>query len=167
MVRIGWAAKVAVGGLAIVAAALVAFARFGTTEPPGPTTLKTVAPGVYTSPPPGIVPVNGECKGKLPLPPAASYYRVATTVPYPVIFDCAARTFTVLKSLPNPVFAGDLTLTNEGYYLHESRFTDRGETCSYLFYDRGGSEIREVTQAAGLTVHDQIERGRPLTLIHK
>ena len=164
--RIGWAAKVAVGGLAIVAAALVAFARFGTTEPPGPRTLKTVAPGVYTSPPPpGIVAVNGECKGKLALTPAASYYRVATTVPYPVIFDCAARTFTVLKSLPNPVFAGDLTLTNEGYYLHESRFTDRGETGSYLFYDRDGSEIREVTQAADPKVHDLIVGDRDVTLI--
>ena len=64
--RIGWVAKVAVGGVAVLALALAAYARFGTTDPsPGPRALKTVAPGVYTSPPPGIVAVNGECTGNL------------------------------------------------------------------------------------------------------
>ena len=123
--RIGWVAKVAVGGIAVLALALAAYARFGTTEPPGPRALKTVAPGVYSSPPPGIAAVNGECRGRLALTPAASHYLGATTFPYPVVYDCAAKTFTVLKSLPNLIFASDLTLTKEGYYLQESRFVDR------------------------------------------
>ena len=157
--RIG-RAKVAIGGIAVLAAVLAAYARFGTTAP---RLLKSIAPGVYTSPPPGIVAVRGECKGKLELTPAASHYRMATTVPYPVIYDCAAKTFTVLKSLPNLTFAGDLTLTDNGYYLHESRFTERGETGS--FYDREGNQIREVPQPADPKIHDLILGTHDVTMI--
>lgn len=163
--RIGLAAKVAVGGVAVLAVALAAYARFGAAEPPGPRALKTVAPGVYNSPPPGIVAVNGECSGKLALTPAASHYQSATTVPYPVIYDCAAKTFTVLKSLPNLTFAGDLTLTDNGYYLHENHFTERGETGSYFFYDREGDQIREVPQPADPKVHDLILGDHDVTMI--
>src|SRR5215471_17677319 len=142
----GWAARVAVGGIAALGLALLLYARFGTTPPPGPRALRTVAPGVYQSPPEGIVAVRGECSGKLTLTPAASHYLGATTFPYPMVYDCADKTFTVLKSLPSLIFVSDLTLTNDGYYQHLSRFTERGETGSYFFYDRDGNQIREVRQ---------------------
>jgi hypothetical protein len=165
MVRIGWAAKVAVGGIAVVALALAVYARFGTNELPGPRALKTVAPGVYTSPPPGIAAVHGECTGKLELTPASSHYLGATTFPYPVIYDCAAKTFMILKSLPSLIFASDLTLTKEGYYLHLSRFVDGIETGSYFFYDHDGNKIREVTQPADPKVHDLIAGDHDVTMI--
>lgn len=163
--RIGWVAKAAVGGVVILAVALAAYARFGTTPPPGPRALKTVAPGVYTSPPEGIAAVRGECTGRLTLAPAASHYLGATTFPYPVVYDCAAKTFTVLKSLPSLVFASDLTLTKQGYYLHLSRFVDQVETGSYFFYDHDGKEIREVTQPADPKVHDLIVGDHDVTMI--
>ena len=132
---------------------------------PGPRALKTVAPGVYTSPPEGIAAVRGECTGKLTLTPAASHYLGATTFPYPVVYDCAAKTFTVLKSLPVLIFASDLTLTKDGYYLHLSRFVDGIETGSYFFYDSDGKQIREVTQPADPKVHDLIVGDRDVTMI--
>src|SRR3954447_2500822 len=165
MVRIGWVVKASVGVAVVLAVALVAYARFGSTPPPGPRALKTVAPGVYTVPPEGIVAVRGECSGKPTLTPAASHYLGATTFPYPVVYDCAAKTFTVLKSLPVLVFASDLTLTKEGYYLHLSRFVDQVETGSYFFYDHDGKQIREVTQPADPKVHDLIVGDRDVTMI--
>jgi Arylsulfotransferase (ASST) len=165
MVRLGLAAKVAVGGVVALALALAAYARFGAAEPPGPRALKTVAPGVYNSPTPGIVAVNGECTGELALTPAASHYQSATTVPYPLVYDCTAKTFTVLKSLPNPTFAGDLTLTNDGYYVQLSRFSERDEIGSYFFYDRDGKEIHEVAQPADPKVHDLIVGDHDVTII--
>src|SRR5260221_513929 len=119
MVRIGRSTKVAIGGAAVLTLVFVAYGRFGTSRPPGPRALKPVAPGVYHSPSPGIAAIKGECTGKLTLTPAGSHYLGATTLPYPLIYDCAAKTFTVLNGLPNLIFASDLTLTKEGYYLHQ------------------------------------------------
>jgi Arylsulfotransferase (ASST) len=164
MVRIGWVAKAVFGGIVVLAVALVVYGRVGT-PPSGLRTLKTVAPGVYTEPPPGIAAVRGECTGKLELTPAASHYLGATTVPYPLVYDCAARTFTVFKSLPNLTFAADLTLTREGYYLHETRFDNGIETGSYFFYEHDGNQIREVTQPADLKVHDLIVGDHDVTMI--
>jgi hypothetical protein len=165
MVSIGRVAKAAIGGVIVLGLALAAYARFGTTPPPGPRALRTVAPGVHTSPPEGIAAVRGECTGRLTLTPAASHYLGATTFPYPVVYDCAAKTFTVLKSLPVLIFASDLTLTKDGYYLHLSRFVDGIETGSYFFYDSDGKEIREITQPADPKVHDLIVGDRDVTMI--
>jgi len=160
-----WVARVIVGGIAALGFALFLFVQFGTTPPPGPRALKTVAPGVYTSPPEGIVAVRGECTGKLTLTPAASHYLGATTFPYPVVYDCAEKTFTVLKSLPSVIFVSDLTLTKDGYYQHLSRFTEKGETGSYFFYGRDGREIREVKQPDDPKVHDLIVGDHDVTMI--
>jgi Arylsulfotransferase (ASST) len=165
MVSIGRVAKATVGGVVVLAVALVAYARLGTTPPSGPRALRTVSPGVYASPPEGIAAVRGECTGKLTFTPAASHYQGATTFPYPVVYDCAAKTFTVLKSLPSLVFASDLTLTKEGYYLHLMRFVDQIETGSYFFYDHDGNEIREVPQPADPKVHDLIVGDHDVTSI--
>src|SRR5437868_3980271 len=127
MVRIGRIARVAVGAVIIVAVALVVYRRIGT-PPSVLRNLNTVAPGAYAGLPPGIAAVRGECGDKLALTPAASHYLGATTAPYPLVYDCATKTFTVLKSRPNPTFAADLTLTREGYYLHETRFVNGIET---------------------------------------
>src|SRR5689334_7481695 len=161
MVRIG---RIAVSAVVIVAVALFMYRRIGT-PPSVLRTLKTVAPGVQTELPPGIAAVRGECGGKLALTPAASHYLGATTAPYPLVYDCAAKTFTVLKSRPNPTFVADLTLTKEGYYLHETRFVAGIETGSYFFHDHDGNQIREVTQPADLKVHDLIVGDRDVTLI--
>ena len=80
-------------------------------------------------------------------------------------FQVGTKTFTVLESLPSLVFASDLTLTKEGYYLHLSRFVDQIETGSYFFYDRNGNEIREVPQPADPKVHDLIVGDHDVTLI--
>jgi hypothetical protein len=154
--RVRWITRAVAGIVVALGLALLLYARFGTTPPPGPRALKTVAPGVYTDPPEGIVAVRGECTGRLALAPAASHYLGATTFPYPVVYDCANKTFTVLKSLPGLIFVGDLTLTKEGYYQNLSRFTDKGETGSYFFYDHDGNEIRAVTQPDDPKVHDLI-----------
>jgi hypothetical protein len=164
MVRIGRVAKVVVGAVIIVAVALIVYRRVGT-PPSVLRTLKTVAPGVQTEPPPGIAAVRGECMGRLALTPAASHYLGATTAPYPLVYDCATRTFTVLKSRPNLTFAADLTLTREGYYLHETRFVNGVETGGYFFYDQYGNQIREVTQPADFKVHDLIVGDQDTTLI--
>src|SRR5262249_15437898 len=123
------------------------------------------APGVYTSPPEGIVAVRGECTGKLALTPAASHYLGATTFPYPVVYDCAAKTFTVLKSLPSLIFVADLTLTRHGYYEHLSRFVDNIETGSYFFFDHDGKQIRELAQPDDSKVHDLIARDHDVLMI--
>ena len=136
--RIGRVAKVVVGVVIIVAVALVVYRRAGT-PPSILRTLKTVAPGVQTELPPGIAAVRGECTGKLALTPAASHYLGATTAPYPLVYDCATKTFTVLKSRPNLTFAADLTLTKEGYYLHETRYVNGVETGGYFFFDQDGN----------------------------
>jgi hypothetical protein len=164
MVRIGRVAKVVAGAVVIVAVALVVYRRVG--SPPSVLrTLKTVAPGVQTEPPPGIAAVRGECTGKLALTPAASHYLGASTAPYPLVYDCATRTFTVLKSRPNLTFAADLTLTREGYYLHETRFVKGVETGSYFFFDHDGNQVREVPQPADFKVHDLIVGDQDVTLI--
>jgi Arylsulfotransferase (ASST) len=164
MVRVARVAKLAVGAAIIVAVALGVYRRAGT-PPSVLRTLNSVAPGVSTGLPPGIAAVRGECTGKLTLTPAASHYLGATTAPYPLVYDCAAKTFTVLKSHPNLSFAADLTLTKEGYYLHETRFVNGIETGSYFFYDHDGNQIREVTQPADLKVHDFIVGERDVTSI--
>jgi Arylsulfotransferase (ASST) len=165
VVRIGLATKVAVGSVVVLALAISIYARTGNNAPVGPRELKAVAPGVYTSPPPGIVSVKGECSGKLTLTPSASHYQTATTYSYPLVYDCASKSFTVLNGLPNLILASDLTLTNDGYYLHQMRFTERGQTGSYFFYDREGGEIRELPQPEDLKVHDMILGDQDATLV--
>lgn len=161
-------AKVIAGGIAVVvlALAIAVYVHIDRNIPVvGPRDLKAVAPGVYTSPPPGIASVKGECSGKLTLTPSGSHYQTATTYSYPLVYDCASKTFMVLNSLPHLILAGDLTLTRDGYYLHQIRFTEAGQTGSYFFYDRDGKEIRELPQPKDLKVHDMILGDRDATLV--
>jgi hypothetical protein len=167
-VRLKSTAKVIAGGIAVVvlALAIAAYAHISRNIPVvGPRNLETVAPGVYASPPAGIVSVKGECSGKLTLTPSGSHYPTATTYSYPLVYDCASKTFTVLNSLPHLILAGDLTLTRDGYYLHQIRFTETGQTGSYLFYDRDGKEMRELPQPEDLKVHDMILGEHDATLV--
>jgi hypothetical protein len=163
-VRVARVAMLAIGAAIIVAVALGVYRRAGT-PPSVLRTLTSVAPGVSTELPPGIAAVRGDCTGKLTLTPAASHYLGATTAPYPLVYDCAAKTFTVLKRHPNLTFAADLTLTKEGYYLHETSFVNGVETGSYFFYDHDGNQIREVMQPEDLKVHDLIVGERDVTSI--
>lgn len=160
--------KVIAAGVAVVVIALVitVYVRVSKNIPAVISRdLKAVAPGVYASPPPGIVSVKGECTGKLTLTPSGSHYQTATTYSYPLVYDCASKTFTVLNSLPNLILAGDLTLTRDGYYLHQIRFADGVQTGGYFFYDRDGKEIRELPQPEDLKVHDMILGDRDATLV--
>jgi Arylsulfotransferase (ASST) len=155
-------------GIAVVVVALAIglYVRVSKNIPVvGPRDLKAVAPGTYASPTPGIVSVKGECTGKLTLTPSASHYQIATTYSYPLVYDCASKTFTVLNALPGLILASDLTLTRDGYYLHEMRFADGIQVGSYFFYDRDGGEIRELPQPEDLKVHDMILGDHDATLV--
>jgi hypothetical protein len=76
-------------------------------------------PGLYSEKPPGIGEVVGSCVGKIALTPDD----IKNKLSYPLVYDCQTRKFEILKvpgminESDTPV--GDLTFTDNGYYLHQ------------------------------------------------
>src|SRR5262245_17186298 len=103
-------------------AALIALSACSDRRPPTPPAAKAIARGIWETPPPGIDSVKGECTGKLALAPFLPH-RHLQAQPYPVVYDCASKTFDVLNSHDNIVAVTDLTLMNDGYYMHQSQIT--------------------------------------------
>ena len=81
---------------------------------------KDIKPGLYSEKPPGVGEVSGSCFGKIALTPNNFKNKLS----YPLVYDCQTRKFEIIKipgminALNTPV--GDLTFTDNGYYLHQS-----------------------------------------------
>jgi Arylsulfotransferase (ASST) len=127
-------------------------------------TAETVAPGRYQIPPLGIDSVKGECVGKIALTPQVpeAYLNLQ---PYPVVYDCASKTFEVLERQTDLVALGDLTLTKDGYYLHQSKFTNDVWVGGYYFYGRSGNEILKLPRPDDPKYHSLIVREHDLTYL--
>ena len=91
-------------------------------------------PGLYSEKPPGIGEVGGSCVGKIALTPND----IKNKLSYPLVYDCQTRKFEILKvpvminESDTPV--GDLTFTNNGYYVHQSITVDLKRIGRYLIY---------------------------------
>ena len=127
-------------------------------------TAEAIPPGEYQKPL-GIDSVKGECVGKIALTPQVPelYFKFQ---PYAVVYDCASRTFEVLKSQKNVVAVEDLTLTKDGYYLHQSKITNGVWGGGYYVYDRSGNEIRELPRPSDPKVHSLIVRDQDVTYLN-
>ncbi len=126
---------------------------------------KTVAPGIYSSPPLGIHSVNGECVGKVALTPALPH-RHFEFQPYPLVYDCASKTFEVLNRPSDLLFIADLTLIDSGYYLHQSQIKNGQWQGGYHFYDRSGKETHRLPRPDSPKVHDLILTSQDITYLH-
>src|SRR5262245_15673577 len=154
------------GLLCLMATFGVAFSLAGCSDRHLPTTpaVKGIARGIYKTPPPGIDSVKGDCVGKLALAPFLPHLHLQAQ-PYPVVYDCASKTFDVLNSHDNLVVVADLTLTNDGYYMHQSQITDGIWHGEYYLYDRSGKEIGKLPQPDQPKVHDLILREQDVTYL--
>jgi hypothetical protein len=153
--------------LSPLVAFFVVLAVSGCTDrrPPAAPQAKAIARGTYQTPPPGIDSVKGECVGKLALAPFLPH-RYLQAPPYPVVYDCASKTFEVLNSHTNNlVVVADLTLTKDGYYMQQSAITDGLWHGEYYIYDRNGKEIRRLPRPDQPKVHDLILREQDVTYL--
>jgi hypothetical protein len=149
--------------LAAFAAAL-ALSACSDKRPPAPPAVKGPASGIYETAPPGIAAVRGECEGKIAFAPFVPHLYLQDA-PYPVVYDCASKTFQVLPTPDNLVSVADLTLTKTGYYMHESRITDGVWHGEYYLYNRDGKEIGKLPHPDQPKVHDLILRDQDVTYI--
>jgi hypothetical protein len=133
-------------------------------RPPNSPAAKGIARGIYKTPPLGIDSVRGECVGKLAFAPFLPRLFLQAQ-PYPVVYDCASKTFDVLNSHDNLVVIADLTLTNDGYYMHQSQITDGVWHGEYYLYDHSGKEIGKLPQPDQPKVHDLILRAQDVTYL--
>jgi hypothetical protein len=118
-----------------------------------PSVQNAILPGIYSTAPPGIHEVRGECRGRIALTPGKPH---ATTDghPYPLVYDCASRTFAVLNGRSGLRAMADLTLTPDGYYV----FQTDGHRAGYDAYDPAGRHIRALPRPNAPKVHDLIIR---------
>jgi hypothetical protein len=123
-----------------------------------------IAPGIYESPPRGVDSVKGECVGRIALAPMVPEVRVPGTT-YPLVYDCSSKTFEILKSDPDALFVQDLTLTKDGYYLHQSKITDGLWHGGYFFYDHDGRQIRALPRPNDPKMHDIIIDDQQITYL--
>lgn len=129
-----------------------------------PVSQSTFTPGIYRALPPGIDSVRGECTGKIALTPAKSDAKFAVQ-PYPLMYDCASKTFKILKSRTTSMFVYDLTLTERGYYMHQSVLGPGVRQGKYVFYDWNGNETGALLRPDHVKVHDTIVHPNHVTYI--
>jgi hypothetical protein len=124
--------------------------------------VETLRPGKYQTPPTGIDSVRGECVGEIALTPQVPrlYFKYR---PYAAIYDCASKTFEVLKSQDDAASVEDLTLMKDGYYLHQSKLANGAWEGGYYVYDRNGNEIRKFPRPSDPKFHGLILRKHDLT----
>lgn len=126
---------------------------------------EAIPPGKYQAPPLGIDSVKGECVGKIALTPQVPelYFKFQ---PYAAVYDCAPKTFEVLKSQKDVVAVEDLTLTKDGYYLHQSKIANGVWSGGYYAYDRNGNEIRKLPRPDDPKFHGLIVRDGDVTYLN-
>jgi hypothetical protein len=121
-------------------------------------------PGLYSEKPPGIGEVVGSCVGKIALTPND----IKNKLSYPLVYDCQSRKFEILKvpgminESDTPV--GDLTFTDNGYYVHQSMTVDLKRIGRYLNFDNNGNLITEI-KFPDLDAHDLILDKNSFTFI--
>lgn len=123
-------------------------------------------PGKYDQPPTGIDSVKGECAGKIALTPTPKFFHGG--YPYAVIYHCSTKTFEILKTNQRGatlVSLNDLTLTHNGYYLHEGKITNQRWKGEYVFYDVEGNRTRAIEDPRDPKVHDLFVEDTNLTRI--
>ena len=121
-------------------------------------------PGLYSEKPHGIGEVGGSCVGKIALTPN----NIKNKLSYPLVYDCQTRKFEILK-VPGMIDksntpVGDLTFTDNGYYLHQSITIDLKRIGRYLIFDNNGNLITEV-KYPDLDAHDFILDKNSFTFI--
>lgn len=120
------------------------------------------SPGIYTEKTLGIGQISGACEGKIALTPTNKAQS------YPLVYDCQNQSFEVLDisnaKFGNGTVYGDLTFTENGYFLHESKTIDLKRVGRYLIFDKRGDLIKEVKYPY-LDAHDFILDKNSFTFI--
>jgi len=127
-------------------------------------TFSKLKPGIYDQKLPGIGEISGTCEGKIALTP----YNSTSKISYPLVYDCQTQKFEILK-VPGRLYSskmavGDLSFTENGYYLHTSDTIDLKRVGHYIIFDKNGSLIADINYP-DLDAHDLILDNQSFTFI--
>ena len=132
--------------------------------PPAATGIDISAPGIYRTPPPGIHSVRGECAGRIALTPVVPYAGAEGRA-QPLVYHCLSKTFEIVSSGTGVVTLADLTLTRDGYYLHQTSRSGDRQRGGYFFYDSAGKQTGTLPRPDDPAVHDLVVRDEDVNYI--
>jgi len=132
--------------------------------PPAATGIDISAPGISTTSPPGIHSVRGECAGRIALTPVVPHAGAEGRA-QPLVYHCLSKKFEILNSGTGVVTLADLTLTRDGYYLHQTSRSGDSQRGGYFFYDHAGKQTGALPRPDDPAVHDLIVRDEDVTYI--